>query len=76
MCMYSTLPHDKLKYTHMAHGNFRFELNFQISKLDLGFQINSNGFSRDRSFQHNSILWHLQILKRKIPSQNCRNFQC
>jgi hypothetical protein len=31
---------------------FRFELHFQISKLDLGFQINSNGFSRDRSFQH------------------------
>ena len=29
-----------------------FRLNFYISKLDLGSQINSNGFSRDRSFQH------------------------
>ena len=31
---------------------FRFELNFQISKLALRFQINSKGFSRDRSFGH------------------------
>ena len=30
------------------------ELNFQISKLDLRFQINSNGFSRDRSFGHHT----------------------
>ena len=30
---------------------FRFRINFQISKLDLGFQINSNGFSRDRNFK-------------------------
>ena len=29
---------------------FRFELNFKILKLYLRFQINSNGFSRNRSF--------------------------
>ena len=28
------------------------KLNFQISKLNLRFQINSNGFSRDGSFGH------------------------
>ena len=31
---------------------FRFKLNFKILKLYLRFQINSNGFSRDRSFGH------------------------
>ena len=30
----------------------RFELNFQISKLDYRFRINSNGFSSDTSFEH------------------------
>ena len=29
---------------------FRFKLDFKVTKLDLGFQINSNGFLRDRSF--------------------------
>jgi hypothetical protein len=29
---------------------FRFKLDFQILKLYLRFQINSNGFSRERSF--------------------------
>ena len=43
MCVYSTLSWDKLEYTHMAP-----------LKLDLRFQINSNGFSRDRSFGHES----------------------
>jgi hypothetical protein len=39
----------------MARKNLvRFELNFHISKLDLRFQINSNGFSRDKSFGHKS----------------------
>ena len=66
MCVYSTLSHEKVEYTHnepllrvhvwnqFSNGKFffKFELHFQISKLDLGFQINSNGFSRDRSFQH------------------------
>ena len=33
---------------------FNIRLNFQISKLLVGFKINSNGFSRDRSFQHHS----------------------
>ena len=69
MCKYSTLSHDKLEYTHMAPllrvhvwnkfsdkiKNFRFRLNFQISKLDLGFQKNSNGFSSNRSFGHKCI---------------------
>ena len=31
---------------------FRFRLNFKIAKLYLRFQINSNRFSRDRSFGH------------------------
>ena len=31
------------------------KLNFQISKLNLRFQINSNGFSRDRSFGQDTI---------------------
>ena len=31
---------------------FRFILDFKITKLDLEFQINSNRFSRDRSFGH------------------------
>ena len=31
---------------------FRFKIDFQFSKLNLRFQINSNGFSRDRSFEH------------------------
>ena len=31
---------------------FIFQLNFKILKLYLRFQINSNGFSRDRSFGH------------------------
>ena len=35
---------------------FRFKSDFKDTKLDLGFQINSNGFSRDRSFQHQSYL--------------------
>ena len=34
----------------------RIRLNFQISKLDLSFQINSNEFSKDRSFQHQTCL--------------------
>ena len=36
----------------IEYANFRFRLNFQISKLDMGFQINSNGFSKHRSFGH------------------------
>ena len=61
-----TLLHDKLEYMHMAlfcmvHvwlkftdtiKKFRLRINFQIFKLDLWFQINSNGFSRHRSFGH------------------------
>ena len=40
---------------------FRFKLNFKISKLYLRLQINSNGFSRDRSFGHKtySFSYHL-----------------
>ena len=48
-------------YFQTGQTFFRFRLNFQISKLDLGFQINSNGFSRDRSFGHylpiSSLFW-------------------
>ena len=35
---------------------FRWKLNFQIPKFDLRFQLDSNGFSKDRSFVHNSGL--------------------
>ena len=42
-------------------NHLKFRLIFQISKLDLRFQINSNGFSRDRSFGHylpiSSLFW-------------------
>ena len=34
---------------------FKQNKTFQISKIDLGFQRNWNGFSRDRSFGHNSL---------------------
>ena len=64
MCVYSSLLRDKFEYTHLAPlrwvqvwnrfsdgiNLFRFRLNFQISKLNLRFQINSNGFTRHRSF--------------------------
>ena len=36
------------------HHSFRFRFNFQILKLDLRFQINSNILSGDRSFGHKS----------------------
>ena len=66
MCMYSTSSHDKLEYMLMAplrrvhvwknfkkgYNFFRFKSNIQIQKRDLRFQINSNGFSRHRSFGH------------------------
>ena len=38
----------------MGLKNFRFKSNFEISKLNLKFRINSNRFSRDRSFWHHS----------------------
>ena len=43
------------KKNQTGQKNFRFQIDFQISKLDLGFQINLNGFSRDRSFQHKNV---------------------
>ena len=67
MCVYSSLSCGKVEYTctlhHSArsifeidfqtgHTFFRFKLNFKILKLYLRFQINSNGFSRYRSFGH------------------------
>ena len=51
MCMYSTLSRDKLENMNMVHvwnKFFRFELSFQISKLDLRFWKKSNRFSRDK----------------------------
>ena len=63
--LWSNLSHDN-SYTHRLHHSvesffeinfqmgwniFRFELNFQMSELDLELQINSNRFSSDRSFQ-------------------------
>ena len=43
-----------LKIFRWYYFLFRFILNFQISKLDLRFQINSNGFSRHRDSGHKS----------------------
>ena len=40
------------KKNQVGRKIFRFKLNFQISKLNLRFQINSNGFSSDRTFGH------------------------
>ena len=39
-------------YFQTGQTFFRFRLNFKILKLYLRFQINSNRFSRDRSFGH------------------------
>ena len=39
-------------FSDIEENFFRFELNFQILKLDLRFQINSNEFSRQISFGH------------------------
>ena len=69
MWVYSILSHDKNEYTHMAPSfrvhiwnkfldaikNFRLKSNFQISKLDLRFQITFDEFSRDRSFGHKAL---------------------
>ena len=61
----STLSCEKLEYTYMAplHGLYVLnkssegikKMNFQISNLDVRFQINSNGFSRHRSFGHKTF---------------------
>ena len=42
------------------------EFNFQILKLDLRFQIKSNGFSRDRSFGHQSNKTTWMIISKRI----------
>ena len=61
MCVYSSLSCGKVEYMHIGplSGSmfeidfqtgqtfFRFKLNYQILKLCLRFQINSNGFSRE-----------------------------
>ena len=64
MCVYSSVSRDKVKYYTTLQGPslkyiftcdnrfFRFILNFQISKLNLRFQINYNGFSR-----HTFSIW-------------------
>ena len=63
MCVYSSLSCGKVRLHHSAGSMFEidfqtgqtfyiFKLNFKILKLYLRFQINSKGFSRDRSFGH------------------------
>ena len=42
------------EFFRMDKASFRFKLNFQFPKIGLRFQINSNGFSRDRSFGQES----------------------
>jgi hypothetical protein len=49
-----TVQGSSLKIFRWDYFLFRFILNFQISKLDLRFQINSNGFSRHRDSGHKS----------------------
>ena len=44
----------------------RCKLNFQILKLDLRFQTNSNGFSRDRSFGHNFLFGYTIAPKNQL----------
>jgi hypothetical protein len=74
MCVYSSLSRDKVKLTHIEPLHrvlvsdkfsdriffFRFKLNFQSSKHDLRFQINSNRFYRDRNFGYNRKVTLLQ----------------
>ena len=69
MWVYSSLSRDKVEYTHIeplckVHVwnkfsdrifLFRFKSNFQISNIVLRFQINSNEFSRYRSFGHEIV---------------------
>ena len=45
---------------------FRLKLYFQISKLDLRFQIGSNEFSSNRSFGH-QCLFVFAIIKDRAP---------
>ena len=66
MCVYLTISSDKFEFTQWHHFKgsmfeinfqmgqsfFRFQLNFQTSKLDSIFQIKSSGFSKHRSFGH------------------------
>ena len=42
----------RLIMARVRYPKYKYILNFQISKLNLRFQINSNRFSRNRSFWH------------------------
>ena len=54
VCVFIFIPAESKFEINFETGlkMFRFKLNFQISKLDLRFQINSNKFSRHWSFGH------------------------
>jgi hypothetical protein len=45
-------PHGVSPQSPCLKKIYRQDKKIQISNLDLGFQINSNGFARDGSFQH------------------------
>jgi hypothetical protein len=53
------------KQENISQKLFRFRFNFQISKLNLRFQINTNDFSTDRSFGHQQKL-HIKKLTADI----------
>ena len=69
MCVFSSLSRGKVEYVHITplHGVhvwnrfsdrtnfFQIWIRFSNFKLYLRFQINSNGFSRDRSFGHQNF---------------------
>ena len=84
MCMYSSSSCGKVEYMlieplrrvmfeiyfQIGQSFFRFILNFQILKLYLRFQINSNGFSRDRSFRHKTFSTHVDNIFQNAPQNS------
>ena len=67
----SSLSCDKVILNEKKIG---FRLNFKISKLDSRFQINSNGFSKHRSFGHYTkyLLTELTEPSPQIWGRTCR----